>query len=418
MNLIFRLGAAALIAACWLSAGRAPFLDAVSGASQPADLARDYVAARARLEEGRGPPPAADDGNDRALRYGAPRVSLYGAPYLAHPPTTTLAVLPLAHLPWRPAALVWAAASAVALGWLALSLLVIWSPGVAPPASRVALLTLLLAMWPPALHCFEKGQWSIWLAALLAAGFRELEARRPRRAGVVLGVAAALKVTPLVMLGYLLLRSRRAAAALVATAGTAALISLGVAGPAAWRAFWGDASRNTAAWAPWVANTVSLCGVYARLLTRNPFSRPLCQAPELARVAFGLTVLILLGAALAAAYRRSRAGAESDARLLAAWLTLPVLLNPLGWSHVLLILLAPLTVLARDAGPRTRIATVLLGAAFTVPRQRLIEWAGPIPVGPAASLLLGSHAFAALGLFAMLLERPPTPRSLPALDGG
>ncbi len=178
-----------MVAACWLSAGSRPLVDAVLGATEPADWARDYVTARARLEDGRGPPPVAEEGNERAVRYGAPRVALLGAPYFIHPPTATLAVLPFAGLPWRGAAVAWAAASVVALAWLAVSLLGIWAPGTAPPASRVALLTLAVALWPPTLYCLEKGQWSIWLAALLAAGFRSLEAKRAGRSGSLFGAA-------------------------------------------------------------------------------------------------------------------------------------------------------------------------------------------------------------------------------------
>jgi len=410
----FRLGAAALVVACWLSAGSAPFVDAVRGAVEPGDLVRDYVTARARLEEGRGPPPAGEAGNQRAARTGAPQVALLGGPYFIHPPTATVAILPLASLPWRSAALVWAAGSVVALGWLALSLLGIWRPEAAPRASRVALLTLGLALWPPTLHCLEKGQWSIWLAALLAAGLRSFEAGRARRAGVAFGIAAALKVTPVVLLGFLLLRSRRVAVALLVTGGVAVLIALAAVGPAAWRVFFAESPHNVAVWAPWIANTASLDGVTARLMTLNPFSRPLFVAPGLAAVAFGLTELALLAAAIgtvyrnrpavSAAFRQDRRGAPGpDLRALGAWLTLPVLLNPLGWSHVVLMLLAPLAVLVRGAGPRTRVAGVLVLAALSIPRQRLAAWAGAIPVGPAASVLLGLHAFAGVALFVMLI---------------
>src|SRR5450755_3992214 len=225
--------AGTLVAACWLSAGSRPFVDAVLGAAEPADWARDYVTARLRLEEGRGAPPAAEEGNERAVRYGVPRVALLGAPYFIHPPTATLATLPFAVLPWRVAAMAWAAASVVALAWLAISLLGLWTPGVAPPVSRVALLTLALVLWPPTLYCLEKGQWSIWLAALLAAGFRSLQAKRTGPSGSLFGVAAALKITPIVMLGYLLLRSRRAVVAMLATAGGAALVALAAIGPTA-----------------------------------------------------------------------------------------------------------------------------------------------------------------------------------------
>jgi hypothetical protein len=68
-----------------------------------------------------------------------------------------------------------------------------------------------------------------------------------------------------------------------------------------------------------------------------------------------------------------------------------------------LMLLAPLAVLMRDAQRRTRIGVVLVLAALSVPRQRLAEWAGAVPVGPEGGTLLGLHAFAALGMFVMLL---------------
>jgi len=109
------------VVACWLSAGASPFADAVPGLRQPADFVRDYVAARTRLEEGRGPPPDGEAANRRALAYGAPAVGLYGGPYFIHPPTATVAVLPLARLPWRTNALAWAGLSLIALGWLAFS---------------------------------------------------------------------------------------------------------------------------------------------------------------------------------------------------------------------------------------------------------------------------------------------------------
>jgi alpha-1,2-mannosyltransferase len=380
-------------------------VDAVLGTPVPADWARDYVTARARLEDGRGAaPPMAEAANDRGARYGAPRVVLLAAPYYIHPPTAAVVVLPFAWLPFRTAALAWAAGSIVALVWLAFSLLRIWTPGAAPPARRVTLLTLALAVWPPTLYCIEKGQWSIWLAALLAAGWTSLEERRAGRAGSLFGVAAALKITPIVVIGHLLFRSRRAAAATLATAGGAGVVSLAAIGPMAWYRFAAGASKNEVEWAPWLANTASLDGVYARLLTSNPFSRPIVVAPGLARGAFTVTALFLLAAATAATYRARDQSSQSQGRVLACWLTLPLLLNPLGWSHVVILLLAPLAVLARKGGIRQQVAATLVLAAISVPRQRLTEWAGAVPVGPVASVFLGLHAFAALGLFVALLR--------------
>ena len=272
------LGGVAVVA-CWLSAGRAPLTEAVENLNEPGDFARDYVTARVRLEEGRGAPPDGMRGNAWGARLGAPIVPLLGGPYHLHPPAALLPVLAVAWLPWPTAVHVWAVMSGVALAWLAWSLAGLWAPDRRPSWSRVALLTVALALWPPTLHCLEKGQWSIWLAALLAAGHRALERGQARRAGAWFGVAASLKATPIVMLGLLVARSRRAAAAMAATALALACLATAIEGLAPWRAFFADAPRDVAAWATWLANTASLQGVYARLLTNGPFSSPVVVAP-------------------------------------------------------------------------------------------------------------------------------------------
>jgi hypothetical protein len=411
--------AAVAVAACWLSAGPAPLADviAVRGARTSGDFIRDYVTARARLEDGPGAPAEGERANDRAARLGAARVLLLGGPYYLRPPPALLAVLPIAWLPWHAAARVWLALSFVALIWLAISLLGLWAPGRRPRAGWVALLTAALALWPPALHCLEKGQWSIWMAALLAAGYRALERERPRRAGALFAVAAAVKATPIVLIGLLLARSRRAAGAMLATLAGIVLLALAVGGLAPWRAFVVDTPRDVAAWATWLANTASMQGVYARLFTYGPFTRPAVLAPLASRAAFAVTAIVLLAAAVIAGrgrvYARGRAGSgdrfgtvtgdRAASCWSAAWLALPVLLNPLGWSHVVVMLLAPLAVAFRDGGPRTRLAAALCLAALSIPRQRLMAWAGPTPVSPAPALVLGVHALAAIGVYLTLL---------------
>ena len=418
--------AAALVAGAWLSAGAAPLVDAVRGARDPVDFARDYVAVRARLEDGRGaPPPEGEAGNARAARYGAPEVPLHGAYYHAHPPPARMAVLPLGWASWRWAARAWTLLSLIALGWLAVSLCRIAASGRAPSPLRVLLVGLLLAFWPPVLHDLEKGQWSILLAALLAEGLLALEADRQRRAGVLLGLAAAIKATPAVLLALLILRYRRAARAMAVTLALALAASLAVDGVAPWRAFLAGAGHNAAVWAPWSANTASLAGLYARLFDpAGDFSRPLVAVPGLATRAFTITALALLAAAMIALGPRSPAGStpastpEVDrprppSTTLAAWLALPVLLNPLGWSHVLLMLLAPLAVAARDGGAGARRVAVIVFILITIPRLALARLAGPLPVAPARGLALSIHAVAALILFALLLRlrraETPTP---------
>ncbi len=384
------------IAACWVCAGLQPFRDAAAGVGAPADFARDYVAARARLENGRGAPPRGEDGNRLALRLGAPRVELLGAPYLAHPPTATLQTLPFALLPWPAAAAAWAALAAVALVWLASSLLAI--AGRERSAGVMVATAVLLALWPPTLYCLEKGQWSLWLAALMAGGLRAFEERRWRRAGVLFGLAAALKVSPVVLLALFARRDRRAALWMLAILVGAALAAALIVGPAALGAFLTGSGPNARAWAPWIGNTASLVGVFARLTSASPFARPLLAAPALGRAAFAATAAVALGLA---ALRTLRGGepSMSPGRAAAAWVVLSVVLNPLGWGHTLLMLLPALAVLWRERGGP---AAVVIAALLTVPRQALAAWAGPLPVGPAAGLWLGLHAAAAMALLVAL----------------
>jgi hypothetical protein len=402
------LGAAA-IAACWLSAGAAPLVDAVRGVSDPGDFARDYVTARARLEDGRTPPIDGAAANDRAERWGVPRVVLLGGPYYLHPPPALLAVLPLARMPWHVAAGLVAALSLGALAWLARSLLAISTPGQRPRRAHVAWLACALALWPPSLHALEKGQWSIGLAALLAAGTRALGDRKASRAGTMFGLAAALKATPVVIIGMLLGRSRRAAGVMAATLVAATLAALAVGGAATYRAFVLDTPRDVLAWSTWLANTASLRGVLARLLQSGPFSRPIVEAPGGAGAAFAFVALASLAAAAVVGRHRLRAGltVAGDERAAslwsAAWLALPVLLNPLGWTHVVVMLLPSMALAARDGDRAGRWAAALAFAALSIPRQRLLAWAGPIPVGPGPGLILGVHAYAVLAFYVVVL---------------
>jgi hypothetical protein len=400
------LGGAA-VAACWLSSGATPVVDALVGAREPVDFARDYVSARARIEDGRGPPPAGEEGNARADRLGAPRVALLGAPYYIHPPTAVLPVLAIAWLSWHAAARAWAFLSLAALVWLSWSLEGIRAPERRPEPWRLGLLAALLLAWPPTLHCLEKGQWSIWLAALLAAGYRALERARPTRAGALFAAAASLKATPAVLFGLFVARGRRGAAAMALVLAALALLATAIEGAAPWRVFFAGASSNAAAWATWLANTVSLQGVFARLFTAGLFTRPLVEAPALSRLAFLATSAALLAAAVLVEWRRRRSAAGRTAASLAcasaAWMALPVLLNPLGWTHLSVMLLVPIVVALRDGRARTRVVATLALAALSIPRQSLVAWAGPPPLAPAPGLIIGVHAFAAFGLYVALL---------------
>ena len=401
-----RAAACALLAAAWLSAGAQPFAEALRGARTPADFTRDFVGAHALLHGG----PAAvaalegEAANDYAEAVGAPRLALYGGPYHTHPPAAMLVVIPLVPLGFRGAALVWFVASLAALGWLARLLAETLVPPRWPGPWPTAGLFVLLLLWPPVLHNLAKGQWSIFLAVLLAAGWRAMARGRWRRGGVWLGAAASFKLTPLLLLGYLGLRHRRAALAMVAT--FAALTLAGAAIGDTGLRFATDIRRNAETWQTWTANTASVNGLVARLFAGGPWARPLWHAPAFAHA---LTVAIAAALALSAVRATRRAGAGAGP-LYGAWCALVVLLNPLAWSHTLVIALLPLARLARCAPPTVLFA---IAVVFSIPRQTLARIAMLAPGAPATAPLGSLHALAALALFALALRAATTGPAAP-----
>jgi hypothetical protein len=398
------LAVMALVSAAWASAGAAPFEEAVAGAVAPIDFVRDYVTAVARVRHGRGPAPEGDAGNEAAVALGAPRVTLLGGPFHLHPPPALLPVLPLVPLGFRGAALAWLALSLLALGALArLGLELAADEGARTPA-RAALAFALLALWPPVLHDLAKGQWSILLAALLAAAWLSLERGRETAAGAWLGVAASLKLTPILLLGFLVLRHRRAAIAMAVTVGTLALAATAVTGIEPWRAFFADAPRDVAAWQTWIANTASLRGLLVRLVGGGAYATPVIPASS--SVAAGIdagAALALVLVTAAVTWRTPRGlSAVNERPLVAAWMLLVVVLNPLAWTHTLVMAVVPLAALAPVLP-----AVVSAGAivVLTIPRQTLSEVAGATPTAPGRGLLLSMHAAALLIVIGFALAR-------------
>jgi hypothetical protein len=130
----------------------------------------------------------------------------------------------------------------------------------------------------------------------------------------------------------------------------------------------------------------------ARLLAGGPFARPLVAAPTAARALNVCLSLALVGWAAAATWRTPPSPRASRC-LGAAWLALGVLLNPLGWTHTLLLALPALALLRGLASTWTMLGALAL---MSVPRHTLVALAGPTPTGPAAAPILSLHAAALL----------------------
>jgi alpha-1,2-mannosyltransferase len=285
----------------------------------------------------------------------------YGFTY---PPFAALAMLPMTLVDWPSAV-----AISVLLNAGAAAAILHWSAGATLRRhSRhrwfaFAVAGCLLALLEPVRDTITFGQVNLLLLVLVLADARLLSTGRARSAhhakyaryaGIGIGLAAAIKLTPAIFIGYLLLTRRtRAAVTATVTAGTATLLALWAA-PDASRIYWTDAMWNTdrIGSLAYVSNQ-SWQGLLARVTES--------AAPSRAVWATGVIVLLCLWARRA----RGAAAAGDDAAGFALTGIAACLISPITWVHHLVWLVPALAVLV-DAGLRS--------APGSAPRRRLLRW--------------------------------------------
>jgi alpha-1,2-mannosyltransferase len=281
----------------------------------------------------------------------------YGFTY---PPFAAVAMLPMVVASWP---VVIAGTVLVNLGCLAL--LAYWL--VAPVARRrrwtpwftVVAAACLLALLEPVYDTFSFGQVNLVLMVLVFADARLLAGttrfvRFGPYAGIGIGLAAALKLTPAIFVVYLLLTGRRRAAAIaVGTATGATLLAAAVAPGTSWT-YWTATLWETerVGSLAYISNQ-SLLGVLARLDPSRPPS----------------TVVWLLLVALALGVWAFHVRRTLDRRDVLSGFALTgavaCLVSPISWVHHL-VWLIPALVLTVDAGLREPVVARrrrLLGAS-------------------------------------------------------
>ncbi|MFI1760647.1 glycosyltransferase family 87 protein [Streptomyces sp. NPDC020800] len=211
---------------------------------------------------------------------------------------------------------------------------------------RWSLALCVLALFEPLRDTFSFGQVNLVLLALVLADCRLLATGRTRWAGVGIGLAAAVKLTPALFIGLLLLAGRRRAA------GTAAVVVLAATGlaacadPDASRFYWTRALWDTSRVGrlDYVSNQ-SLQGILARL-----------GEPDRALWALGVLLVLLVWVVRT---RRAVAAGEWTAAFALTGAT-ACLVSPITWVHHLVWLLPSFVVLARAGYPR------IAGALYAV----------------------------------------------------
>ncbi|MFJ6197173.1 glycosyltransferase 87 family protein [Micromonospora sp. NPDC092111] len=290
----------------------------------------------------------------------------YGFTY---PPFAALVMLPMAYLPWPVAITVSVAASvlvsAVLIWWL-----------LDPVARRagwtrwfvLAVALCLAAAFEPMRETVNFGQVNMLLLFLVALDLLRLLPAGNRWAGVGIGLATAIKLTPGVFIVYLLITRRFRAAVTAVAAAVAATLLAAALFPDATREFWTSALWNTdrVGELAFVSNQ-SLRGMVARLHPEHPSS---------------LAWLVLVLATLVVWAWRARAAARlgDEATGLALTGALMCLVSPVTWVHHLvwlipgLILLVDNAVAAPAGSRRRRVLLAFAVVAYGLLCSRIV-WA-------------------------------------------
>ncbi|GAA0532404.1 glycosyltransferase 87 family protein [Paractinoplanes ferrugineus] len=322
-----------------------------------------------------------DGGDLYEYRY---QGTAYGFTY---PPFAALAMSPLAITSWPVAV-----AAGVTLNAAAVLLLIRWyfvpilQARGWPIWTPCALLFLGFLVFEPSRDTFSFGQVNLLLLVLVCG-----DLRNKRFAGVGIGLAAAIKLTPVIFIGYLILARRyRAAATAAVTAAAATLLAL-LAAPDASRTFWTDAVWDTGRIGElsYVSNQ-SLRGVVARL------DVPVTWWPA--------------GVALVVAYWCwwVRTRRPDDVAGFAVTGVLACLISPVTWVHHLVWLIPALFLLfGASIGDRRRLAVLGVGLVLMSSSIVWLWWAHPH--GWAAFPGSNTYVWLSLALLLMLTREVRTP---------
>jgi hypothetical protein len=409
------MSAAAVTIVVALSAGAMPWRQAAAGAFRPPDLAQDIAAAQ-MFASGADPYEVGVQ-SVQAQMLGIPVEA--GYPYFPHPPLAVILTWPIADLPFSSAAMIWFAGSLALLFALAVLLAEIVSgknlggKSGGPKTSTTMSIFLLLLAWPPVLYNLEKGQWSIIVALLLALAWRLLQRAQSAAAGACIGAAAAVKIFPVLLAGYLLPRSPRAVVWALVVGAIATFVPLMWMGHLALPGFIRQSQGNVSYWETWPAVTYSIHGAAARLLTGGRWAQPVVTVPILTRCLVALAGLTLVGFAIVITGRKSVTD-DREGACFAAWTILLVTLNPLAMGHNGVVLALPIFLAARALALERRlwprVAWAFGVALVSIPRQTITSFA-PVPVTPWRGIgIVALPMWGTLLLFAAAIaaaRRPP-----------
>jgi hypothetical protein len=282
-----------------------------------------------------------------------------------YPPPVAIAFVPLAQMPLWAGALIWYVLTVAAIGASVVMSASLWSDGQAARKPHLRYGLPLLCAVSLLISGILRSQASPFMYFLMIAAFYFQVRDRPTAAGFSLGCAALLKVFPIVLIVYFVMRRQwRAVAACAAT-----LVLLGVVLPSL---YWGW-QFNLAQMARWIevvgqpammdnAGRAQASELYGQLMdTLKPRNQSLEALFLSLRMSTGLTryavasSAVLMLAAMGLAARRVAQAAlgvarmQAEALLCAAFICWSLLVSPIAETHYFGALLLPLALLVGHA---------------------------------------------------------------------
>jgi alpha-1,2-mannosyltransferase len=312
-----------------------------------------------------------------------------------YPPIAAVFAIPLALLPWPAASWLWTIGQLVLLAGITA---IAFRPLLRRfgPTALVALgLLVAAAGWLyPIRDSIRFGQVDI---ALVALCLLDCVVRRPRwPRGLLIGLAAAVKLTPAVFIPYLWLTGRRRAAVVAVATVVALDVSAALISPMNSRDYWGSALFESGR----LGNNANTSNQSLRgMLLRSPL-------PNGVRTAV-LVVCVVLVAMVG--YRRARSLSLQGDEVAAVAVVglLAVLLSPVAWIHHLAWIVLVLGVLAGEIRTKGQVfASTVVGVWYGLP----LPWIGVHLLKTHYPLALGVPLRNAYGLGALVLLATLRPR--------
>ena len=262
-----------------------------------------------------------------------------------NPPFFTLLLLPLGWLSFQDAFRLWSLLS------LAVGLATVWQIARRAHPSSITyplLGSVLLLAYYPTLSTVALGQVSLFLLGFLYLIWINAQAGNERTAGILLGLAASIKIyLGLFFLFFLLLRRWRLVSWAILALFLSQLVALFVFGA---DTFWIYAQLfGTVTWFAEPRNA-SIMGFMTRLLGGST-ADPLLQLPGMA---FGLTYLLsglLLAVWAGLVVRENHASTQGKSEtfdlLFGLSIVVMILISPLGWIYYFVLLFIPFSTVVK-----------------------------------------------------------------------